>query len=192
MELQTAKGVRDLPPEEKILKNKVVGTITKIFELYGFAPLETLYIRTVRDLSGKIWRRSGKRCAERNLYPERSGRKKVRYLKFEMTTSLARYVAQNPTIKMPFKVYQAGSVFRDGTNKIRAGKRILAVRCRYHRDRIHAGRSGTDRFDERNIPAAEIQGCHKDKQSETGKRHPFTIRNNCKTERSAHRYRQIG
>ena len=28
-------------------------------------------------------------------------------------TTLARYVAQNPTIKMPFKVYQAGSVFRD-------------------------------------------------------------------------------
>ena len=42
MELQTAKGVRDLPPEEKILKNKVVSTIIKTFELYGFAPLKRL------------------------------------------------------------------------------------------------------------------------------------------------------
>ena len=41
MELQTAKGVRDIPPEEKALKNKVVNTLTEVFELYGFAPLET-------------------------------------------------------------------------------------------------------------------------------------------------------
>src|SRR3989344_7338552 len=35
-----------------------------------------------------------------------------------MTTSLARYVAMNPTIKMPFKTYQIGSVFRDGPIKL--------------------------------------------------------------------------
>ena len=41
MELQTAKGVRDIPPEEKIIKNQIVNTLVTVFELYGFDPLET-------------------------------------------------------------------------------------------------------------------------------------------------------
>ena len=41
MKIQIAKGVQDVQPEEKILKNKVVATLKEAFELYGFAPLET-------------------------------------------------------------------------------------------------------------------------------------------------------
>ncbi|MEK6863568.1 MAG: histidine--tRNA ligase [Nanoarchaeota archaeon] len=116
MELQTAKGVRDLPPEEKILKNKVVGTITKIFELYGFAPLETPTLERYETLAAKYGAGAESDALKETFTLEDQGERKLG-LKFEMTTSLARYVAQNPTIKMPFKVYQAGSVFRDGPIK---------------------------------------------------------------------------
>ncbi len=116
MELQTAKGVRDLPPEEKILKNKVVGTITKIFELYGFAPLETPTLERYETLAAKYGAGVESDALKETFTLKDQGERKLG-LKFEMTTSLARYVAQNPTIKMPFKVYQAGSVFRDGPIK---------------------------------------------------------------------------
>ena len=116
MELQTAKGVRDLPPEEKILKNNVVSAITKIFELYGFAPLETPTLERYETLEAKYGAGAESDVLKETFTLKDQGERKLG-LKFEMTTSLARYVAQNPTIKMPFKVYQAGSVFRDGPIK---------------------------------------------------------------------------
>ena len=54
MELQTAKGVRDIPPEEKALKNQVVNTLSEVFELYGFAPLETPMLERYETLAAKF------------------------------------------------------------------------------------------------------------------------------------------
>ena len=53
MELQLAKGVRDIPPEEKIVMNKVVETLRQTFELYGFAPLETPILERYETLAAK-------------------------------------------------------------------------------------------------------------------------------------------
>ena len=112
MELQTAKGVKDLSPEEKILKNKVVSTITKTFELYGFAPLETPTLERYETLAAKYGAGAESEVLKETFKLKDQGGRQLG-LRFEMTTSLARYVAQNPTLKMPFKVYQVGSVFRD-------------------------------------------------------------------------------
>ena len=53
MKMQTAKGVSDTPPEEKIIKNQVLSTLTQVFELYGFAPLETPVIERFDTLAAK-------------------------------------------------------------------------------------------------------------------------------------------
>ncbi len=116
MELQTAKGVKDLSPEEKILKNKVVSTITKTFELYGFAPLETPTLERYETLAAKYGAGAESEVLKETFKLKDQGGRQLG-LRFEMTTSLARYVAQNPTLKMPFKVYQVGSIFRDGPIK---------------------------------------------------------------------------
>ncbi len=117
MELQTAKGVKDLPPEEKILKNKVVNTITKTFELYGFAPLETPILERYETLAAKFGAGTESDALKETFKLTDQGRRNLG-LRFEFTTSLARFVAQNPNLKMPFKVYQAGSNFRDGPIKL--------------------------------------------------------------------------
>ena len=117
MKLQTAKGVRDLPPEEKIIKNQVVGIIRKTFEKYGFAPLETPTIERFETLAAKFGAGTGSDVLKETFKLSDQGKRKLG-LRFEMTTSLARYVAQNPTLKMPFKAYQIGSVFRDGPIKM--------------------------------------------------------------------------
>ncbi|MEK6809419.1 MAG: histidine--tRNA ligase [Nanoarchaeota archaeon] len=116
MELQSAKGVKDLPPEEKILKNKVVNTITKTFELYGFAPLETPILERFETLAAKYGAGAESDVLKETFKLKDQGDRQLG-LRFEMTTSLARFVGQNPNLKMPFKVYQAGPVFRDGPIK---------------------------------------------------------------------------
>ena len=117
MELQNAKGVRDLPPEEKILKNKIVNTISKNFELYGFAPLETPILERYETLAAKFGAGTESDALKETFKLTDQGGRNLG-LRFEFTTSLARFVAQNPSLKMPFKVYQMGSNFRDGPIKL--------------------------------------------------------------------------
>ena len=53
MKLETAKGVRDIPPEEKIVQQEILDKIRQIFERYGFVPLETPIIERFDVLSAK-------------------------------------------------------------------------------------------------------------------------------------------
>jgi len=117
MKLQTAKGVRDVPPEEKILKNEVVDTITKTFEKYGFAPLETPIIERYETLAAKFGAGTESDALKETFKLKDQGGRKLG-LRFELTTSLGRYIAQNPTIKLPFKRYEIGRNFRDGPIKL--------------------------------------------------------------------------
>jgi histidyl-tRNA synthetase len=117
MKLQLAKGVRDIPPEEKILKNKVLGVIKRTFELYGFAPLETPIIERYETLSAKSGAGEESDALKETFKLTDQGRRKLG-LRFELTTSLARYVAGNPALKLPFKRYEFGRVFRDGPLKL--------------------------------------------------------------------------
>ena len=41
LELQLARGFRDFPPAEKILREDVINIIKEAFEIYGYSPLET-------------------------------------------------------------------------------------------------------------------------------------------------------
>jgi len=54
MKLELAKGVRDIPPEEKILKDKVFEIIKRAFQLSGFVPLETPTIERYETLAAKF------------------------------------------------------------------------------------------------------------------------------------------
>ncbi|MBI2662088.1 histidine--tRNA ligase [Candidatus Woesearchaeota archaeon] len=117
MELQTAKGVRDIPPEEKILKNKVMDTLREVFELYGFMPLETPILERFETLAAKGGAGADSDVLKETFTLKDQGDRKLA-LRFELTTSLARYAGMNPTLKMPFKRYEMGQVFRDGPIKL--------------------------------------------------------------------------
>jgi histidyl-tRNA synthetase len=117
MKMQTAKGVSDTPPEEKIIKNQVLSTLTQVFELYGFAPLETPVIERFDTLAAKSGSGEDSDALKETFKLTDQGKRKLG-LRFEFTTSLARYVAMNFNIKMPFKRYEFGPVFRDGPIKL--------------------------------------------------------------------------
>ncbi len=117
MELQTAKGVRDIAPQEKLLKNKIVDLLTKTFELYGFPPLETPILERYETLCAKFGAGVTSDALKETFKLQDQGGRNLG-LRFDLTVPLARFMAMNPNLKMPFKRYEIGKVFRDGPLKL--------------------------------------------------------------------------
>jgi histidyl-tRNA synthetase len=117
MKMQTAKGVKDTPPEEKIVKNEVVDKLRKVFELYGFVPLETPIIERFDTLTAKFAAGEGS-DAKKEIFKLNNQGKRDLGLRFDLTVPLARFIAMNPSLKLPFKRYAVGPVFRDGPIKL--------------------------------------------------------------------------
>jgi len=117
MKLQRAKGTRDYLPEEEIIREEILSIIKKIFEKYGFSPIETPIIERYDILSAKF--AAGEESdvmGEIFAFTDRGKRKLG--LRYEFTFALARLIGMNPQIKMPFKRYQLGKIFRDGPIKL--------------------------------------------------------------------------
>ncbi len=111
MELQLPKGTRDFSPEEKILRDKIVDTLKESFGLYGFAPLETPVLERFDVLASKY--AGGSEILKETFRLKDQGERELG-LRYDLTVPLARYIAMNQNVKMPFKRYQIGEVFRDG------------------------------------------------------------------------------
>ena len=117
MKIQTAKGMRDFGPEEKILRDSIVKKLIRVFERYGFSPLETPLIERYDVLSAKFVAGESSDVLKEIFKLTDQGKRKLG-LRFDLTIPLARFIAMNPSIKMPFKRYQIGEVFRDGPIKL--------------------------------------------------------------------------
>ncbi len=114
MDLQLPRGMRDFPPEEKILRDEVIATLKNVFELYGFSPLETPVVERWEVLSAKY--SGGEEILKETFTLKDQGGRDLG-LRYDLTVPLARFVGMNPTIKRPFKRYQIGTVYRDGPIK---------------------------------------------------------------------------
>ncbi len=117
MKLETAKGVRDFPPEEKIIREKVVNTLKTVFEKYGFNPFEQPIIEKLDVLTAKFGAGESSDVYKEIFKLTDQGERKLG-LRFELTLGLCRYIAMNPKIKLPFKRYEIGRVYRDGPIKL--------------------------------------------------------------------------
>lgn len=115
MRIET-KGLRDFLPEEKILRDKIVEIIKKVFEKYGYSPIETPAIENLSVLTSKegISEKS-ETYQEIFKFKDRAGRKLG--LKFDQTVPLARVVNENPQLPKPFRRYQIDRAWRDGPTR---------------------------------------------------------------------------
>ena len=124
--LESARGTRDFPPSEKIIRDKVISDIKEIFEIYGFSPLETPTFEKLEILEAKFG--AGENSdAISEIYRFKDQGNRDLGLRYEFTFALARFVGQNPQLKLPFKRYQIGTVFRDGP--IKAGRYREFYQC---------------------------------------------------------------
>lgn len=113
MQAQNARGTRDLPPEVMNRRLEVMGRIRRVFTRYGFEPLETPAIERLDTLEGK-YGEEGDKLLFRILERGEGGRqgKADMGLRYDLTVPLARFVAQNPGLPLPFKRWQMQPVWR--------------------------------------------------------------------------------
>ena len=114
----------DFSPEESILRNKLINLFKQSFENYGFSPLETPIIERFDVLSAKY--AGGDEILKETFRLKDQGKRELG-LRYDLTVPLARYVGINPQIKLPFKRYQIGTVYRDGPIKL--GRAREFVQC---------------------------------------------------------------
>lgn len=107
--LETVRGMRDFLPEEKILRDEIIEKIKKVFEIYGFVPLETPVLENLELLKGPG--QYGDEALKLVYdFTDKGGRQIG--LRYDLTVPLARVVALNPQLPKPFKRYCIDKVWR--------------------------------------------------------------------------------
>ena len=130
------KGTRDFSPQEMLRRKYIFNTIEKVFQKYGFLPLETPAMENLETLTGKYgeegdrlifkilnsgdaWNGVSENVKEaiRAGDPVPSGRLASelaeKALRYDLTVPFARYVVQHQNeIAFPFKRYQIQPVWR--------------------------------------------------------------------------------
>lgn len=130
------KGTRDFSPVEMLRRKYIFGTIEKVFQKYGFLPLETPAMENLETLTGKYgeegdrlifkilnsgdaWQEVDANVKSRIMAgdPVPPGRLASelceKALRYDLTVPFARYVVQHQSeISFPFKRYQIQPVWR--------------------------------------------------------------------------------
>ena len=110
----TPPGTMELLPRQQIVFQRMMDTIRRGFELYGFLPIET----PVFEVADVLLSKSGG-DTEKQVYFVQStggleqGHKPGLALRFDLTVPLARYVAEHEAeLPFPFRRYQIQRVYR--------------------------------------------------------------------------------
>ncbi len=120
IEVDTVKGFQDYLPPESLKRDAVRKIIEKNFKLHGFLPIETPLIEFDEMMKSDSPNEQDEAVSDRFKLQDRAGRNLG--LRYEFTFQLARIFKQNQNIKLPFRRYQIGEVFRDepvGHNRYR-------------------------------------------------------------------------
>ena len=105
---QMLKGFRDYPPQEQIAREAMIAKLRESVELMGFLPLQTASLEFAATLLGPHYNEDS--LAE--LFGFQGPDEVDMALRYEFTVSLARYVASQPNLALPFRRYQYGNVWR--------------------------------------------------------------------------------
>src|SRR6187549_3581166 len=111
---EPARGMRDFLPEDVRRRAHVIGIIARVYERYGFEPLETPAVENLETLLGKYGDEGNQlifKILKRGEH-EASGQADLA-LRYDLTVPLARVVAHYQA-KLPrlFKRYQIQPVWR--------------------------------------------------------------------------------
>jgi len=105
------KGFLDTPPEDLRATSRMLDTIRRVFESYGFEPLETPAIEYT-DALGKFLPDQDR--PNEGVFSFQDEDEQWLSLRYDLTAPLARYVAQNfERLPKPFRRYAVGPVWRN-------------------------------------------------------------------------------
>jgi len=107
------KGTRDLMPAAMNRRLKVIEIVRRVFAQYGFEPLETPAFERIETLTGKSGGEDEKLMFRILKRGEAGKRGEVDAgLRYDLTVPLARMIAMNPGLPMPFKRSQIQPCWR--------------------------------------------------------------------------------
>ncbi|RSD28779.1 histidine--tRNA ligase [Mesobacillus subterraneus] len=124
MDYQNVRGTQDYLPEAEMTRRKIRRTLEDVFIQYGCKPLETPILNYTELMASK-YAGGAEILEEMYTLSDRGGRDLA--LRYDLTIPFAKVVAMNPTLRMPFKRYEIGKVFRDGP--IKAGRFREFTQC---------------------------------------------------------------
>lgn len=123
-EIMNLKGSFDFGGEDEIIRNYISDTLKKVFEKYGYKPLSTS-ILCYYDLLALKYDEDNDILNE--IYKVSDQGKRKLALRYDLTVPFAKYIANNPGIKLPYKRYEIGKVFRDGP--VKKGRAREFIQC---------------------------------------------------------------
>lgn len=102
-------GFNEYLPGEQIEFNRLIDVIKRVYEKYGFAPLDTPDI----ELSEVLLAKGGGETEQEVYRFKREGSDTDLTLRYDLTVPLARYVAEHESdLVFPFRRYHIGKVHR--------------------------------------------------------------------------------
>jgi histidyl-tRNA synthetase len=102
-----SRGLRDLLPEEMIPRQRMIDTVRRVYESYGFSPISTPAIEYLDVLAGSAGQEAGQ-----SIFRVTNPEEEELGLRFDLTVPLARLMAQHRDLPRPFRRYQVASVWR--------------------------------------------------------------------------------
>jgi histidyl-tRNA synthetase len=108
IEPKILKGFRDSLPAEETRRLGIIHILQKIFESFGFVPIDTPLLEYAEVLLGKGGGETDKQVYR---FADHGGRDVA--LRFDLTVPFARFMARNRAeLTLPFKRYHIAKVFR--------------------------------------------------------------------------------
>ncbi|MCF7943963.1 MAG: histidine--tRNA ligase [Spirochaetia bacterium] len=105
---QILKGFRDALPAFEIKRKSLIHNLEKVFESFGFVPINTPVLEYTQVLLGK-----GGGETDKQVYSFQDHGKRDVSMRFDLTVPFARYMAQhNAELQLPFKRYHIDKVWR--------------------------------------------------------------------------------
>src|SRR5215471_7825010 len=111
---EPARGMRDFLPDDVRRRAHVIGIIARVYERYGFEPLETPSVENIETLMGKYGDEGNQLIFKILMRGEHEASGKADLaLRYDLTVPLARVIAHHQA-KLPrlFKRYQIQPVWR--------------------------------------------------------------------------------
>jgi histidyl-tRNA synthetase len=107
VEPRVLRGFRDYLPGEMVPRQRMLAVIERVFQSFGFSPLQTPALEYHDILMGKYGEEG-----QKLLYHFRDEGDREVALRYDLTVPLARVVAQHPDLPRPFRRYQIAPVWR--------------------------------------------------------------------------------
>ena len=115
MKLMNLKGTDDFLPKDQVIRNKIISILRNNFEKYGYMPLETP-ILNYYDLLSYKYESDAEILSEIYKLKDQGGRDLG--LRYDLTVPFCKVIGLNKDLRIPFRRYEIGKVFRNGPVKL--------------------------------------------------------------------------